>query len=138
MSSVKQILKESYCDIYFDEADKILYAKWIGFLKPDQVRRGCSAMTDFIKKNQTKVHLSDHRNLRVLTKDVQDYLTQEWFPEVERAGLRKVAALVSEDIFAKATVESVNHTARVGLLTIRTFDSHHQCLEWLKEEKVEA
>jgi len=131
MSTTKELLNESYCHIYFDEQDNIIYAEWKGFLKPDQVRKGCSIMTDYIKNHKVKVHLSDHRNLRVLTKEVQTYLTEEWFPEVEKAGLKKVAALVSEDVFAKATVDNVNTTAKVGSLVIKTFNSKKDCLDWL-------
>lgn len=128
------ILEKNYCDIYFDEEEGVLVAKWSGFLTPEQVRTGCKAMTDYISKNKVKWHLSDHRDLKILSKEVQEYLTQEWFPEVEAIGLEKIAALVSENAFAKATVDKVNHEAKVGAMKINTFDSRQQCLNWLKRD----
>ncbi|MTI19714.1 hypothetical protein E1176_01640 [Fulvivirga sp. RKSG066] len=131
-------MKESYCHIYFNHEEEVLYAEWIGFLKADQVQVGCKAMTDYIKKNKVKTHLSDHRKLRVLAKEVQGYLTEEWFPEVESNGLRRVAVLVSDDVFAKATVDKVNTTAKVGQLVIKTFNAPKDCINWLSEVKAEV
>ncbi|MEP2772816.1 MAG: hypothetical protein ABJH05_11750 [Fulvivirga sp.] len=128
MEQREQLLNESFCNIYY--SDSVIYAEWKGFLKLDQVKKGCLMMTKEIKNNNTKMHLSDHRELRVLSKEVQDYLTQEWFPQVEAAGLKKVAALVSDDVFAKATVDKVNTTAKVGNLTIKTFNAKKDCLDW--------
>ena len=127
-----KIFDKEYVQIYLDEDDGILYAKWSGFLKPDQVRTGCEAMTMYISENKTKNHLSDHTDLKVLSKEVQDYLTKEWFPEVEQIGLEKVAALVSQNAFAKATVDKVNHEARVGKMKIFTFGKKEDCIDWLK------
>jgi len=133
MSRITEIFKENYCRIFFDHDEEILHAQWLGFLKSDQVRKGCAIMTDYIENQNVKGHLSDHRELRVLAKEVQDYLTEEWFPEVEKAGLARVAALVSEDVFAKATVDKVNTTAKVGSLVIKTFNSYDNCVTWLSE-----
>lgn len=130
MSKVN-LMKESFVDIYHDKSNNVVVAKWIGFLKPDEVRKGCSLMTKYIKDNQIKSHLSDHRQLRVLSKEVQDYLTHKWFPEVEAVGLRKVGAVVSEDVFAAATVNKVNKEGSVGKLQINMFNSEIECEKWL-------
>lgn len=124
------VFKESYCEITELE-NGILRAQWSGFLKPEDVRKGCSFMTQLIKSKNYEVHLSDHRNLKVLSKEVQEYLVMEWFPEVEKLGLKKVAALVSPDVFARATVEKVNHEAQVGNLSIYTYGTEKDCVDWL-------
>ncbi|HYC86269.1 MAG TPA: hypothetical protein VEB86_13645 [Chryseosolibacter sp.] len=125
------LMKEPFVEIYLDKSNNVIVAKWIGFLKPEEVRKGCSFMTKYIKGNVVKSHLSDHRQLRVLSKEVQDYLTREWFPEVEKIGLKKVGAVVAEDVFAMATVNKVNKEAQVGNLQINMFNSEHECVKWL-------
>lgn len=136
--SEQLIFNEKYCKMWFNSNEQILYAEWKGFLKIDEVKKGCDVMTKFVKDKGVKAHLSDHVRLRVLTKDVQEYLTQTSFPDLEKAGLRKVAALVSDDVFAKATVDKVNKTAQVGQLTIVTFNSEKDSIAWLKEELVKV
>jgi hypothetical protein len=130
MSEVK-LFKESYVEIHLNKTHRVIVAKWIGFLKAEEVRKGCSFMTQYIRDNAVKAHLSDHRNLKVLSKEVQDYLTKQWFPEIERIGLRKVGAVVAEDVFAAATVNKVNKEARVGNLQINMFNSEDECTKWL-------
>ncbi len=132
MVSLK-VFEAAYCDIFYDDDEKVLYAKWNGFLKPDEVRAGCQAMTKFIEKNKIKYHVSDHTNLKVLSKEVQDYLTKQWFSEVESIGLEKIAALVSANAFAKATVDKVNTEAQIGTMKICTFARQQDCLNWFKE-----
>ncbi|HEY8936624.1 MAG TPA: hypothetical protein VIM65_15455, partial [Cyclobacteriaceae bacterium] len=70
-------------------------------------------------------------DLKVLSKEAQDYLTREWFPEVERIGLVKVGAVVAEDVFAAATVSKVNKEGQVGKLAINMFNSESECFKWL-------
>ena len=130
MSKVS-LMKAPYVDIQFDQTNNVIVAKWIGFLKPDEIKKGCSFMTKYIKDNKIKVHLSDHRDLKVLSKEAQDYLTREWFPEVERIGLVKVGAVVAEDVFAAATVSKVNKEGQVGKLAINMFNSESECFKWL-------
>ncbi len=127
-----KILDKQFVKIHFDDESGILYAKWSGFLKPEEVREGCEAMTHYISANKVKAHLSDHTDLKVLSKEVQDYLTKEWFPEVEQSGLQKIAALVSQNAFAKATVDKVNHEAQIGEMKIFTFGTKQDCIDWLK------
>jgi len=130
MSKVN-LMKEPFVDIYLDKSNNLIVAKWIGFLKPEEVRKGCAFMTTYIKDNLLKGHLSDHRQLKVLSKEVQDYLTMQWFPEVEKIGLRKVGAVVAEDVFAAATVNKVNKEGQMGNLQINMFNSESECVKWL-------
>ena len=130
MSKV-DLLKEPFVDIYLDKSNNIIVAKWIGFLKPQDVRKGCSFMTKYIKENMLRGHLSDHRQLKVLSKEVQDYLAMEWFPEVEKVGLKRVGAVVADDVFAAATVNKVNKEGQVGDLKINMFNSEGECVKWI-------
>lgn len=125
------LMKEPYVEIVIDKSTNVLTAKWFGFLKSDDVKKGCSLMTKYVKENHTKSHLSDHSQLRILSKEVQDYLTQTWFPEMEKVGLKKIGAVLSEDVFAAATVNKVNKEAKVGRLSITSFGSEKACTDWL-------
>jgi nitrogen regulatory protein PII-like uncharacterized protein len=127
------ILKEKNAEIFYDSETQIITAKWIGFQKLEDVQRGCDLINQHVKTHKLTKHISDHTKLKVLSKEVQEYLTQVGFVEVEKLGLEKIAVLVSEDIFAQATVDNVNLKGSVGKLKIHTFNSLSQCERWLKE-----
>lgn len=126
----KKVFEKPFVEITFDEESKVIIARWIGFLKLDDLKTGCAELTSFIKKNNIKNHLSDHTRLKILSKEVQGYLGGTWFPEVSALGLQKVAVLVSNDVFAQATVDNVNKTT-IGKLQMNTYPSEKQCLDWL-------
>jgi hypothetical protein len=125
------VLKESFVHISFDTQNRIIYAKWTGFLKIEDTKRACRVLIDFIKQNRLSLHLSEQTELKVLSKDVQEYLVNNFFPEAEQAGLRKLAVQLSEDIFAQATVANVNTKSSSGKLQINSFGSAQKALDWL-------
>jgi hypothetical protein len=130
-SKTQTVLKESFVHISFDAANRIVYVKWSGFLKIDDTKRACRVLIDFIRQNRITLHLSEQTELKVLSKDVQEYLVHTFFPEAEQAGLRKLAVQLSEDIFAQATVANVNTKSSSGKLQINSFGSASKALEWL-------
>ena len=127
------IFNEKFCEIFYEDDKNVITANWIGYLQLDQVKQGCQHITDFIRANPGVTHLSDHTRLKVLSTEVQDYLTGVWFQEVANLGLKKIAVLLSEDVFAQATVNKVNTKAMVDKLQINTFGTKSQCISWLAE-----
>ena len=129
----KSLLKEDYCEIVMKD-NGILYAKWSGFLTISQIKEGCSLMTKYVRDNKIKIHLSDHRDLKILNDECKTYLTQTWFPEIEQAGMKKIAALVSPNVFTRKSVDDVNESnnrMRMGSMTIENFNTSRDCEKWL-------
>jgi hypothetical protein len=124
-------MKEKFVEVSFEEENRIITAQWIGYLRPDDVRTGCRKVTEFISKNNISKHISNQTQLKVLSKEVQAYLTEEWFTDVARAGLKKIAIIVANDIFAQATVSNVN--TKAGNLQICAFHSEKDAIQWLNE-----
>ncbi|WKN31957.1 hypothetical protein PZB74_01120 [Porifericola rhodea] len=133
ITTSKAIYSDSCAEITFDETNKIVVAKWSGFLKLDTTKKACDAMVKFVKENRVNKHLSDQSTLKVLSKEVQGYLVGEAFPELDKAGLRRLAVLVSEDVFAKATVDNVNNATMMGNIKVKTCNSKKECIEYLNE-----
>lgn len=133
MAVLTPVFKEKYVEITFDKDNEIIKAKWKGFLKLDEVKKGCAEITKLIKNNKLTKHASDQVDLKVLSKDVQNYLTLEWFPEVQKLGLRKIGVVVSQDVFAQATVNNVNTKSQKDQLVFNTFNDEIQCVRWLNQ-----
>ncbi|WP_109829886.1 hypothetical protein [Reichenbachiella versicolor] len=133
-ASIKEsLLDEDYCKIAMLD-NGILYAKWNGFLTIDQIKNGCGVLTNYIKKNGLKIHLSDHSELKVLNDECKTYLSTEWFPEVEALGITKIAALISPNVFTRKSVDDVNESnnrVQMRNLTIENFNTQEDCEKWL-------
>jgi predicted hydrolase (HD superfamily) len=130
---IQTLLNEKSVKLSYDSASKVIIAKWIGFLKMDDLKRGCELMNNQIRTDKITRHISDQTELKVLAKELQEYIGGVWFDEVEKLGLRKIAILVAEDVFAQATVNKVNTHAQFRNLQIQTFGSLEKCYQWLKD-----
>lgn len=124
------LLKESYVKVTY-RADGVIVAEWKGYLTVEHVGRGCELMSTYIRDHQLTKHLSDHSELKILGKEVQEYLSKIWFNEVDALGLKKIAVKLAEDIFAQATVKKVNTQQKYGDLVIDTFGTYTAANKWL-------
>ncbi len=129
--SGKSILNEKFVEIVVDE-NNIIVAKWKGYLKPEDLKTGSLALIDGIKKHKVTSHFSDQTTLKVLSKESQEYLVTEALPKIAQAGVKKLGVQVADDVFAKATVDKVNATLKIGNMEVKTFLSSQECNEWLK------
>lgn len=127
----KLLLNKSFIEVSLDERHRVIVAKWKGTLSLEQVQEGCQFMTTFIREHSLRHHLSDHTSLESLAPEVQEYLINEWFFEVEKEGLQKVAVRLAKNIFAQATVRRVNRVEKYGELEIETFPSYESAYAWL-------
>ncbi|MBC8111521.1 MAG: hypothetical protein H7Y04_10710 [Verrucomicrobia bacterium] len=134
---MQNLMDEKFVKIDYDATQKIVAAKWNGFLKLEDLQKGCKEINSQIKKEKLTKHLSDQTQLKVLVKEVQEYIGAVWFDEVEKLGLRKIAILVAEDIFAQAAVNKVNLNAQYKKLEINSFSSLDQCHTWLNEKPID-
>jgi hypothetical protein len=132
--SIRTIFQDSFAHIYYASADGIIHAEWNGYLKPEDTRRACKTLIDFVTENQVSLHLSAHAGLKILSLPIQEFLIIYVLPALEKGGLRKMAVLLSEDVFAQATVENVHGRACCQRLEIRSFASSGAATKWLKEE----
>lgn len=130
------VMKESFVEITYRAEDRIIIAKWKGFLTVDQVKKGCELINLQLTKFKLTKHLSDHSQLKVLGKDVQEYLGKVWFNQVEQLGLRKITVNLAEDVFAQATVKKVNGEQKFGKMVIDSFDSYESAFKWLNSKDV--
>lgn len=129
----RPLLSDTYVDISHDEINNIVIAQWKGTLSLEQVMHGCQLVSALVKERGLQAHLSDHTDLKKLTPEVQAYLTDVWFKEVEGVGLKKLAVRLAKDIFAQATVRRVNTLEQYGQLRIEVFPSLEQAYAWLQE-----
>ena len=128
------IMDKSFVKIFYEAESKTVVAQWIGYLKKEMVKEGMDEIISFAKEKGVKRHLSNQLELKVLSAEVQQYLVGEVFPRVSRAGIDKIAVLVSDDVFAQATVDKVNNETKIGNLSIQTFSSKGACEKWLEDD----
>lgn len=129
--SNKVTLNEKFVEISHDQTNNIAVARWKGFLKLENLPSGLNALNDIIKKNNSKSHISDQRELKVLSREVQDSLTSNFLPSLEKKGVLKLAVISADDVFAQASVNKVNSSTMLGNMEIKPFNTERDAIDWI-------
>jgi hypothetical protein len=125
----KTIFQEEHCEIA-QVGPHALKLKFSGFLKVSNLAAVTSFMEAYSKSNLCDMLLIDHSELKVLSREVQEYLAKVVFV-IESKGVKRIAVIEAEDIFAKAGFDKIHKETHVDRVTRAVFHSEKAALEWL-------
>jgi hypothetical protein len=127
--SQQAVYQNASCSITLVDG-KILHIKQSGFLHLSQVVEMDKASLELIARNNIHLMLIDQSELKVLSKEIQDYLVHK-ISNLEKIGIKKVAILEPENIFAKLTVEKIHREAHIQPSFAKYFASKSSASIWL-------
>ena len=121
-----------YLTIEFDEANQWIHNNWVGVLPTDKVIQGCQATVDFLRDHYCPHMLNDNRNIIGSWSTANDWIAQNWVPQVLALGLRRFAHIVSPGIFGQASAAEMV-TRVCTQLEMRLFEDMAVAQAWLRE-----
>lgn len=132
-ANLETTFSNKVCAIVYDPSTGIVTANWTGFLKMEETKDACKALFNTIRQHKATKHLSSQEKMKVLNAEIQGYVVTEVFPELAKLGLKKMAVLLSSDLFAQISAMSVHDKSnnKVGNMEIKSSDSPQECLKWL-------
>lgn len=121
-----------FLTIEFDEVNKWIYNNWFGVLPTEKVIQGCQAIITFLQENPSLCILNDNRNVVGSWSTANDWIAQNWVPQVLALGLKRLAHVVSPGIFGQASAAEM--VTKVGTqLEMRLFQNIELAKAWLHE-----
>ena len=133
--SIKSIFRSERVAIGFDTDRGVIRANWYGFLKKSELMEGMEHLLNGIRDNSAQLHVSDQTELKALSSELKKYLQNEALKRMEESGLKKVGVIQSDNIFAQASVDTVNRKAELKDLSIQMFPNETECFNWLLENQ---
>lgn len=117
---------------YFSNELEAVVLELNGFLKTEQFIEFALESNDLRKKHSVYKQLNNIQNMKVLTKDIQDWLEDVWFPEAKISGLKYFAFIVPKDTFGRSSMDTVNAnaTAKYGI-NIEYFTDEELAKQWI-------
>ncbi len=92
---------------------------------------------DFIREKRIIALISDHTELKVVSKDVLDWLHDNWYTNAAKHGLRIEAALGSKSAIAQLSLKKMLDEAKTGAVSSPIFSNFQSaydfCVEFLGE-----
>lgn len=126
-----------YLTINYNKSLSLIEFRW----KPQSAELSDDIIKSEFLKEVELCEKYNPKNLLINTKDFQYVITpelQEWtdnsiFPKYIEAGVKQIAIVVGEDIFANVSVEQTMDEENASTIQSEYFTSEEDAIEWLKE-----
>ena len=127
------IYKDKFHEIKFEPVGRVLISEWEGFLLLEEIEKGTGLLLKCIKTEKIQKIISVQKRMKVLTKDIREFYQNYWNLEVEKAGIRKIGIVVSEDPFAHNSVKQIISPSPFLSSICQFFQNESQAMAWVNE-----
>ncbi|MEP7170706.1 MAG: STAS/SEC14 domain-containing protein [Bacteroidota bacterium] len=131
----KIIFDKPFLKIVADDDKKLIHLRWINFAQSSEFREGLNFALDYVSKNKTNRWLANLRDMSIMKEADRDWTNNEWFPQLAKTGLGKMAILVSLDYLNQSAVTRIMDKAEeiIGFET-EYFNDIDRARDWLMKE----
>lgn len=130
-----QYYQDSTITLSYNAAHVRIDADWTGFQNLDSVQRGCLRMMDMLIKNKAHKVLNDNTHVLGNWSEAADWGAQEWFPAMEKAGLRYFAWVNSQSVFSQLSARKSVDALSGGIVN-QFFTDLKSAEAWINEQNV--
>jgi len=130
-----EVLRTKYDVIYVDEANRIVKNEWSTDtidMNWEEFKTELLTLKEIVVNNNTYGILGDTSGLRYgILPEQQDWIAQNYFPEVIAAGLKKYGIIVSTDLVTELSVEQTIDENQNAPFATQYFDNQEDAYQWL-------
>jgi hypothetical protein len=119
-----------YVDIVWDETNHIVRTTFKAYMYSEQLRDTYEKIIECNLKYRASLALCDMRNFVTIRQEDQKWINEVWRPKMDKAGMKKVAVILPDNMIQKQVVEIV--AAKVLGSLVHNFASIPEALVWLK------
>lgn len=131
---LKLYYENDHIRLLYDEELQLGKSEWKGFAGSDDFRSIVLRSLACINDHQLTRWLSDRRRMRAIRQQDQDWVVEAFIPQLLESPLRRMASVVSEDIFNQMAMEQMlKRSGNLGSLTLREFNSEAEAMNWLSQ-----
>ncbi|MEH0154058.1 hypothetical protein V6R21_07900 [Limibacter armeniacum] len=120
----------------YNEASKVLYTFWFGkTISIEEVKGGGMMMVEIARERSVKKIMNHNDNLLASWDSSLPWVSKVWVPAMEKAGVLKMAHLISTNLFAQISAENTRKIVehRASAFDFRIFSEKEEAMFWLME-----
>jgi len=126
------IFKSKKVEAIYHSEDNYFYYNWLGFQnKKSIIETATKLLETFEQQTSCFKVLNDNSQVTGPWQDSADWATTEWFPAMEKAGLKKFAWIFPSNIFAELSAKKVSSSLESSSKYLKTFYSLNEAKVWL-------
>ncbi|GAB2790298.1 hypothetical protein HNQ93_003316 [Hymenobacter luteus] len=129
------VFQNQHCAIFFDPVTRCLHQTWTGFATGELLREAHEATLVLLSRHGVQQVLADTREMRTILRTDQQWITDNFFPRALARGYRRVAIVISADMFNQLSVRAIlDLVLGQSLFTAEYFGNLETAREWLIQE----
>ncbi len=133
-------LDNQYWTIEYDEVQKTVICGWkegVGDLLTDDIfKEEMSSYVEIVEKYQApKLLLNLRQSNYTVVPEVQEWVAHNIAPRAIKAGQRKIATLLSEELFAQVATQQLMEEGIISTIEQQYFDDLEEAKAWLFEDE---
>ena len=103
-----------------------------GFVSLEDFKAAGKMTHTLRKKHNTDKQVNNILDMKVLSKEIQNWIDGIYFPEAKESGLKHFAFIVPKNTFGKLSMEKVNSDAsKLYNMEIEYFNDESEASKWL-------
>jgi len=123
--------QNEHITIYQDKKSEWLEVDWIGFQTVEQIKSGGAKMIEMLQASGFDRVMNDNTNVMGTWSEAADWAGHEWFPMMEKAGLKYFAWVYSPSAFSRLSAEKTVDV-KIGNSVVQFFTDSNSAREWLR------
>lgn len=131
---LKLYYENEHIRLRYDEELQLGVSEWKGFVSSNELRTTALRSLEFVNTHGITRWLSDRRKMKAIRQQDQQWTVEEFIPKALGSPLRRIATVVSEDMFNNMAIEQIlKRSGGLGSIALRDFDNAPAAMEWLRQ-----
>jgi PAS domain S-box-containing protein len=122
--------KDSSITIRYEKTSACLVVDWTGFQDLASVKAGCLKMLEMLEKNQCQKVINDNSHVLGTWSEAAEWVGREWFPLMEKAGLKHFAWVLSPSTFSQMSAQK-SIDVKEGAVITQFFTAYSEAENWI-------
>jgi hypothetical protein len=123
-----------YLQLQTDRRHHLLELHWQGFVPSEVYRAGMLEAIHVSGREKTNTWVMDMKAMKVIRQADQDWTLITWFAQFNLLSIRRLAFVISDDIFNQMAVSSMVATMRPKMQAeVEYFETIAAAVQWAKE-----
>jgi PAS domain S-box-containing protein len=120
--------------IRYNDTSACLVVDWTGFQDLASVKAGCLKMLEMLRKNKCQKVMNDNSHVLGTWSEAAEWVGREWFPMMEKAGLKHFAWILSPSTFSQMSAQKSVDVKEGGVIT-QFFTAFSEAENWINQIK---
>ncbi|MEY3218925.1 MAG: hypothetical protein RIT27_282 [Pseudomonadota bacterium] len=122
--------QSTHAEVKWLEKERVVFKKFTGFIYGEELHSAFNSGYEQLKKSKGYKWLSDNRGLPVYKQEDIEWINNDWFPRMQKAGWKYWALIEPETSLGHITMKKFAFYSERGIV-VQVFKNIEEGLAWL-------